>query len=188
MKEPAAPHIGPIRELQAMLRTLAAVNWSLPYLTPDGRFGEATLEAVMTFQREAGLPVTGVVDRATWDAVSAAYRRASQLLDPPKGTDLFPFPSECVEPGQSTPMLLPIQAMFCALSRFLAGVRDEAPCGILDHATEENLLWLQRRGGLPVTGRLDRETYELLSRAYETFVARSPRCAIETATNQRPDT
>jgi hypothetical protein len=163
-----------------MLRTLAALNWSLPYLTPDGVFGETTLEAVMTFQREAGLPVTGAADRDTWDAISAAYRRACQVLYPPKGTDLFPFPSERVEPGQSTPMLLPIQAMFCALAEFLAGVRDEAPCGTLDGATAENLRWLQKRGSLPVTGSLDRETYGLLSRVYETFVARSPRCAIRT--------
>ena len=66
---PNAPHIGPVWELQAMLRTLAAVNWSLPFLTPDGVFGETTLEAVMTFQRENGLPVTGVVDRETWGAI-----------------------------------------------------------------------------------------------------------------------
>ena len=173
-------HIGPVRELQAMLRTLAALDWSLPYLTPDGVFGETTLEAVMTFQRENSLPVTGVVDRATWDAISAAYRRARQILYPPRGTDLFPFPSERVEPGQATPMLLPIQAMFCALAEFLKGIRDEVPCGILDGATADNIRWLQRRGGLAVTGCLDRETYALLSRVYETFVARSPQCAIRT--------
>ncbi len=177
---PNAPHIGPVWELQAMLRTLAAVNWSLPFLTPDGVFGETTLEAVMTFQRENGLPVTGVVDRETWDAISTAYRKACQRLYPPKGTDLFPFPSECVEPGQATPMLLPIQAMFCALARFLAGVRDGEPCGTLDKTTEENLCWLQTKGGLPVTGKLDRATYDLLSRVYETFVARSPQCTIQT--------
>ena len=174
-------HIGPVRELQTMLRTLAALDWTLPYLTPDGVFGETTLEAVMTFQREHGLPVTGVVDQATWNAVSAAYRRACQVLYPPRGTDLFPFPSERVEPGQATPMLLPIQAMFCALAEFLAGVRDEAPCGVLDGATADNIRWLQRRGGLSVTGCLDRETYALLSRVYETFVARSPQCAIQSA-------
>jgi len=177
--EQTASEIGPIYELQTMLRTLAAVNWSLPYLAPDGVFGETTLEAVMTFQKEAGLPVTGVVDQTTWEAISRAYEDARRRLDPPRGTDLFPFPSECVEPGQATPMLLPIQAMFCALARFLAGVRDAPPCGRLDDATEENLRWLQARGGLPVTGRLDCGTYRLLSRVYETFVARSPQCAIE---------
>ena len=77
-------------------------------------------------------------------------------------------------------MLLPIQTMFCALARFLTGISDEPPCGALDAATEANLRWLQRRGGLPVTGSLERETYDLLSRVYETFVARSPQCVIRT--------
>ena len=176
--EEKLPRFGPVWELQTMLRTLAAVNWSLPYVTPDGIFGETTLEAVMVFQRETGLPVTGVVDRETWDALSAAFRKAYHAIYPPKGTDLFPFSSEVVEPGQTTPMLLPIQAMFCALAEYLTGIRDDPPGGTLNRATEENLRWLQRRGCLPETGKLDRETYRLLSRVYETFVARSPQCKI----------
>ena len=146
-----------VRELQRMLRTLAMTDWTLPCPAPDGVFGETTLEAVMTFQREHGLPVTGMVDSETWSALLQAER---------------------VEPGQSTPMLLPIQAMFCALSRFLTGIRDESPCGELDGATEENIRWLQARCGLTVTGCLDQATCDSLSRVYETFVARSPRCVI----------
>ena len=171
---------GAVRELQRMLRTLAMTDWTLPCPAPDGVFGETTLEAVMTFQREHGLPVTGTVDSETWSALLQAYAKACQTLFGSHGTNLFPFPPERVEPGQSTPMLLPIQAMFCALARFLAGVRDGEPCGTLDKTTEENLCWLQAKGGLPVTGKLDRATYDLLSRVYETFVARSPQCTIQT--------
>lgn len=171
-------HIGPIWELQTMLRTLASLDWELPYLTPDGIFGETTLEAVMLFQKKAGLPVTGVVDEKTWDAISDAYYVAYRQLHPPKGTDLFPFSSECIYPGQSTPMLLPIQAMFCALSHFLGDIHEQTPCGILDTETEENIRWLQRCGNLPETGALNSDTYDMLSRVYETFVARSPQCII----------
>ena len=169
---------GAVRELQRMLRTLAMTDWTLPCPAPDGVFGETTLEAVMTFQKEKGLPVTGTVDRETWAALLQAYAKACQTLFGSHGTNLFPFPPERVEPGQSTPMLLPIQAMFCALARFLTGIRDEAPCGELDEATEENIKWLQARCGLPVTGCLDQATCDSLSRVYETFVARSPRCVI----------
>ena len=170
---------GAVRELQRMLRTLAMTDWTLPCPAPDGVFGETTLEAVMTFQREKGLPVTGTVDRETWAALLQAYGEVCQTLYGSHGTDLFPFPPERVEPGQSTPMLLPIQAMFCALSQFLSGVRAETPRGTLDEATEENLRWLQARCGLPVTGCLDQATCDSLGRVYETFVARSPRCVIK---------
>lgn len=40
-----------------------------PSLVVDGDFGPATEEAVKQFQESAGLPVTGVVDTATWDAL-----------------------------------------------------------------------------------------------------------------------
>ena len=177
MEERRTP--GPVRTLQTMLRAVAEVNGGImPAPRANGVFGETTLEAVMTFQRENGIPVTGQVDGETWDALIRSYGRACQTLCGCSGTDLFPFPLERVEPGQSTPMLLPIQAMFCALSEFLTGIRAEDPCGALDEATADHIRWLQARTGLPVTGAMDRDTCDSLSRVYETFVARSPRCEI----------
>ena len=63
----------PVSSLQYMLGQLSKTYQFLPQLVPDGVYGERTLEAVMRFQREAGLPVTGVVDQATWDALSHLY-------------------------------------------------------------------------------------------------------------------
>jgi peptidoglycan hydrolase-like protein with peptidoglycan-binding domain len=39
--------------------------------TPDGNFGPATTTAVKQFQTDHGLPATGTVDQATWNALSA---------------------------------------------------------------------------------------------------------------------
>ena len=75
-------------------------------------------------------------------------------------------------------MLIPIQGMFCALSRFLEGIEHSPTNGILDVKTESNLRMLQRCGGLPETGELDALTWDLLSRLYETFVSCSPHCEI----------
>ena len=66
----------PVRSLQYMLRRLAGRYDFLPQLALDGIFGERTLEAVMLFQREFHLPVTGVVDEETW-------QRIYELLNPP---------------------------------------------------------------------------------------------------------
>jgi len=38
-------------------------------VTADGAFGPITKKAVMAFQKKHGLPETGVVDSATWDAL-----------------------------------------------------------------------------------------------------------------------
>jgi hypothetical protein len=42
----------------------------------DGAFGPATEAAVRAFQRRRSLPATGIVDRATFDALVAPMRRA----------------------------------------------------------------------------------------------------------------
>ncbi|MFQ9917168.1 MAG: peptidoglycan-binding domain-containing protein [Flavonifractor plautii] len=53
-----------------MLRTISFAYPFLPRLTPDGIFGERTLEAVMLFQREFFPPVTRTaINQATWDAI-----------------------------------------------------------------------------------------------------------------------
>ena len=88
----------PIRSLQTMLRELSFVYDFLPRLTPDGIFGESTLEAVMLFQREFFPPVTGRVNQATWDAISALYLQAiARRIRPLQG---YPSGEYTVDPGK----------------------------------------------------------------------------------------
>ncbi len=164
----------PVRRLQEMLRTLAHVHREIPFLLPDGRFGEATLEGVMVCQRLMGLPVTGTVDQSTWDAITEEYERVRQQLSAPRAARLFPHGPTAIQPGQTSPLLYPIQGMLLALSDVFATVRAVLPSGTLDPETADNLRWLQRCGRQEETGALDRETWALLSRVYETFVARQP--------------
>ena len=162
----------PVRNLQEMLRRIAHVHREIPLLSPDGVFGEQTLEAVMTFQRIMSLPVTGRVDQPTWDTVAEEHHRIQHHLSPPKGVRLFPHAGEAIQPGQSSPLLFPIQGMFFALASVFAPVQAVPLSGVLDSGTADNLRWVQRSGQKEETGRLDRETWELLSRIYETFVTR----------------
>jgi Putative peptidoglycan binding domain/Penicillin-insensitive murein endopeptidase len=46
-------------------------------LIVDSAFGPATLTAVRSFQRHAGLPITGVVDAATWRYLISHFERPS---------------------------------------------------------------------------------------------------------------
>jgi hypothetical protein len=54
----------------------------------DGDYGPATTAAVRVFQGRAGLPQTGVVDRATFDALLAPMRAALETIAPPPGATL----------------------------------------------------------------------------------------------------
>ncbi|MBD3782537.1 MAG: peptidoglycan-binding protein [Micrococcales bacterium] len=51
---------------------VSVLQRALGGLAVDGHFGPATQARVISFQRSAHLPATGVVDRKTWDAVERA--------------------------------------------------------------------------------------------------------------------
>lgn len=62
-----------VRRLQRYMNGIASrfcVAWFVP---ESGIFDEITLNAVKEFQEGFGLPVTGLVDRATWDAIYNYY-------------------------------------------------------------------------------------------------------------------
>ena len=71
---PSESFVGqPIRSLQTMLRVISEYNGSVPTLIPDGIYGNETRDAVIAFQRNNGLPVTGITDQQTWEKISAQY-------------------------------------------------------------------------------------------------------------------
>jgi peptidoglycan hydrolase-like protein with peptidoglycan-binding domain len=64
---------GAVRELQKYLLELSYATHGYPHLAIDGIFGRETREVLSLFQRRARLPVTGVADRRTWQALYRAY-------------------------------------------------------------------------------------------------------------------
>lgn len=63
---PASFSQGPVTSLQSMLRAIAFVEQQFPVISATGLFDEDTLEAVLRFQKQNYLPVTGIVDEETW--------------------------------------------------------------------------------------------------------------------------
>ncbi len=62
-----------VRLLQEYLSTLSEVYTEIPPVETNGIFGSATRSAVQAAQSLFGLPVTGIVDALTWDAITDAY-------------------------------------------------------------------------------------------------------------------
>lgn len=62
-----------VKVIQYMLRVIAEFYDEVPVVAIDGIYGTGTQNAVLAFQRREGLPQTGAVDAATWDALSRAY-------------------------------------------------------------------------------------------------------------------
>ncbi|MBH1941568.1 peptidoglycan-binding protein [Mobilitalea sibirica] len=62
-----------VRTIQEQLNRIAQAYTAIPRLAVDGIYGPRTAESVRTFQRIFSLPVTGVVDRATWYKISHIF-------------------------------------------------------------------------------------------------------------------
>lgn len=162
----------PVRSLQYMLRRLSLIDDRLIEVVADGIFGEQTLEAVMRFQRAFHPPVTGVVDRDTWNAIRDLWYQAEEQLAPPRSSRLFPGEQTKVAPGTDREFMIVPQTMLQVLSRQFNGISANVADGIHGDVSAENARWLQRAGGLPQTGIMDHQTWDVLSRLYEIFVVK----------------
>ena len=162
----------PVRSLQYMLRRLSMVYDFLPRLVTDGIFGERTLEAVMLFQRELHPPVTGVVDRGTWEAIRTLWDQVEREISGANALRAFPSEGTRVEPGAEAEYMIMPQTMFQVLGRHLNGITEGPALGIHDRASVDNVHWLQHAAGLKEDGVMDRRTWEMLVRLYEIFVIR----------------
>lgn len=91
----------PVSSLQYMLSQLSRTYRFLPQLVVDGVFGERTLEAVMRFQKEAGLPVTGTVDQATWNAIRNCWLEQQARDSYARATRIFPSEGVQVHEGET---------------------------------------------------------------------------------------
>ena len=70
-----------VRQVQEQLDTIATVYTAIPRIRADGIFGPATAEAVRQFQSIFGLPVTGVIDFATWYKISHIYVGITRIAE-----------------------------------------------------------------------------------------------------------
>ncbi len=88
---------GKVTHLQYMLSVIAEFIPEVPAPAITGTYGDETAQAVSAFQRYAGLPETGTVDRAAWDDIYAQFRGISTTVF--DSDTLFPFSSF---PGEAT--------------------------------------------------------------------------------------
>ena len=63
-----------VRTMQNYLNTIGRVYTSIPAVTVDGIYGNATANAVRAFQRLFGLGVDGIIGPATWNRIVGVYQ------------------------------------------------------------------------------------------------------------------
>lgn len=156
-----------IAELQRYLREIYHADGSVPLVNPDGIYGSETADAVRKFQSDNGMSATGRADFATWNAIYEAYIKALERNSRPR--EIYPFPEqgsyEIIE-GENSDTVAIIQLMLKLLADFYDDIDGSEKDGIYNEATMKDIRNFQNRAGVPVTGKIDKVTWNALASEY----------------------
>lgn len=156
-----------VRELQQYLRVIRRERDGETDVPIDGRFGPVTTAAVRQFQLESGLPVTGIVDRATWEAIFAAAQEIIYLRALPVPIQGFRMGQPPLQVGDKSDSVLFLQVMLGALATRFANLPEaETPNGIYSETTATAVQILQQQAGLASNGIVDKPTWDAITILY----------------------
>lgn len=160
----------PIRDLQTMLRTIARYDSHVRPVVPDGIYAEDTVRAVTSFQERHGLPVTGVTDAETWEAIADAYREAVVEVGPAEPVSGVWQSGQVIRARETNGHLYMIHGMLLAIREKIPSLPRVFANNVHDDASVAAIRWLQERAGLAPTGDVTRLTWKYLSRLYRVTV------------------
>lgn len=154
-----------ITNLQRYLYQLSFTDPRIPPVPVDGVYGDNTKRAVRAFRQSRGLSPTDQVDRETWDLIYLAYLESLEATGRTEPLYLFPRNPETYSVGLGDEGLI-ISAIRYLLRELMidyGGDFEDIPLtGTFDTVTERAIKEFQRLHGLPMTGRVDRMTWNRL--------------------------
>lgn len=157
----------PVRVLQYYLAVIAVYNNNIPTLTIDGVFGDATENAVRAFQRANGLPETGIVDEATWNALNSTYLGILQSYPPQfLAEDYSPYPGTPLIMGSTGDAVRVIQGRLSFISEFYNNVPNVSVTGTFDEQTRAAVDAFLEDIGLPPKGFVGPGAWKLIEDTY----------------------
>ena len=154
-----------IMQIQSFLRDLQISGDSNVTVPIDGIYGETTAEAIRKFQSENSLPVTGVVDKTTYDLL---YEKALEIeFEQSEPLPIYIFTKgQSVARGEESDFVMFLQIILNALT---IAYDDFAPLelnGIYGEEMENAVRLFQMRNNIPANGIVDKLTWNSLVNNY----------------------
>lgn len=163
--------------LQRYLRQLGYFDPDIPFAPIDGIFESDTKDALTAFQRKNSLPATGTADRDTWDLLFREYNKSVNEQAVPEPVFFFPrYPvGYDVGTGDDGMVVTVIQLLLRELLTLYGQDNGSlAITGVFDNPTEQAVLNFQATHRVPETGRVDKNTWDLLAKGHRPIVNRFP--------------
>ena len=153
--------------LQTALNRISQSYPAIPKIpSVDGIFGSRTEATVRKFQEIFGLSIDGIVGRSTWNAMVRLYTAVNRLSElRSQGQQFYAIswnPPNALQIGGTGEKVRQLQYMLAVLAEYISSIPSIAIDGIYGRNTRGAVLAVQRRFGLPETGIVDAETWNLI--------------------------
>lgn len=163
-------HSRNVREIQEYLREIGYGRNDGTPIVPDGIYGSHTKEAVMNFQRGNGLPVTGEVDRSTWEGIYAYYEDLMINVRIQEGIKPLPALDMELSIGDMGLSIMILQAMLNTIAGIYTNVCTVSSAGLYDDNTAKAVSEIQTAAGINPTGKTDIRTWNTIVRFFNAEV------------------
>lgn len=142
-----------VSTLQYFLTFLGFFFEDLPPISINGVFDNATRDAVFTFQNKYALPVTGVVDRDTWNKILEVYNSlVSSLPENYRQFESQIYPGRFIVLGDSGSYVTTIQQNLQNISKTDPSIPFVEVTGEFDEQTQNAVRALQAQLGIEQNG------------------------------------
>ena len=161
-----------VRVAQYYLAVIAQNLDTVPEIDIDGIFGPRTEAAVKAFQRDYGLPETGIIDERTWNDMYNVYRGIVESTpEYYTGVPVAPYPGFVLSIGMRGNEVRLLQEYLSKLSEVYPEIPAVAVDGVFGPATRSAVMAAQQLFGLPVTGIVFALTWDAITSAYQDVIS-----------------
>ncbi|GHU55560.1 hypothetical protein AGMMS49975_17520 [Clostridia bacterium] len=162
-----------VRQLQRYLNAISSEYPSIPKITADGAYGNATAAAVKKYQQLFGLTADGITGQATWDSVVSTYNKLGYTSYTSGITTGADSSYGTIENGASGDGVRQLQQYLNAISVYYPTIPKVTVDGIYGNATESAVKKYQQLSGLTADGIAGAATWNSVVSSYNNLSSRS---------------
>jgi len=155
-------------EIQHYLRNISYSHSELPQIVMTGMYDTRTRECVSAFQNIAGLPNTGKVDFNTWKALVNANKLHVKSKEMPHKIPCCSYDFVEIKTGYEGDIVYAIKIMLNNFNRKFSNYNKLEITNKFNNDTEEEIKRFQKTSMLPVSGIVDKTTWNTLVSIYDT--------------------
>ena len=162
-----AKNLNLISEIQNYLINIRNIYSSLPALYPTGVYDAQTRKAVYEFQNMKGLPPTGSIDILTWNELIRENNEHVKRTQKPHKMLVATHDFEEVKIGDEKDIVFTIKIILNSFHKKFSNYHELEITNLYNTETEETIKMFQERSMLPVTGIVDKDTWNTMAAIYD---------------------